>query len=166
MRVPIRKGGKYTYIKADPYMTQEKFDDLKKNLQRLKKDVQPGLAKEVKRLALMGDFSENAAYQIAKGSLRSINHRMEEITKQINGAIIIKTNHSSHIVLIGSLVTIALNKKIIKYHILGSSETNPSAGTISYLSPLGQSLLNKSIGDIAKLKIDDKTIEYKILKIN
>ena len=41
MRVPIRKGDGYTYIKADPRMTQEKFDELKKKLDRWKKNRSP-----------------------------------------------------------------------------------------------------------------------------
>lgn len=166
MRVPIRKGGKYTHIKSDPYMTQEKFDDLKKNLLKLKKDVQPHLAQEVKRLALMGDFSENAAYQIAKGRLRSTNHKMEKISKQIAEAQIIKVNKNSQIVAIGSLVTIKSNKQSKQYRILGSSETDPAAGTISHQSPLGKALLNKSVGDITEIKLDDRIVKYEIIKIN
>ena len=63
-------------------------------------------------------------------------------------------------------MTIELNKQTKQYRILGSSETNPSTGTISHQSPLGKELLNKSVGDIAKIKLDDQTVEYKIIKIN
>ncbi|MFH1745301.1 MAG: hypothetical protein ABH881_04010 [bacterium] len=43
-------------------MTQVKFDELKKELEKLKKIKRPPAIEEVKRLALIGDFSENAAY--------------------------------------------------------------------------------------------------------
>ena len=39
------------------------------NLERLKKEVRPALAKRVQELAAMGDFSENAEYQMAKTAL-------------------------------------------------------------------------------------------------
>jgi len=60
MRVPIRKPGKYTHLKPDPNLTEGKFNELKKKLERLKAD-QPDAIAEVRRLAEMGDFSENAA---------------------------------------------------------------------------------------------------------
>ena len=165
MRLPIRKGGQYTNIKSDPYMTEVKFEELKKNLARLKKDVHPELAQEVKRLALMGDFSENTAYQIAKGRLRSTNRRMEELTKQIANANIIEPNKHTQTVEIGHKVTIKSNNQTKEYLILGSSESDPSTGTISYKSPLGKTLLHTQVGDIAKLQLDDKTLEYEIIEI-
>lgn len=166
MRVPIRKAGQYTFSKPDPYMTQDKFTELTKNLVKLKEHVQPSLAEEVKRLALMGDFSENAAYQMAKGSLRGINQKIEDIEKQLAIAIIIKPNTENKTVQIGNFVTLEINKQKQIYHILGSSETNPETGVISYQSPLGKALINKKINDIVEIQVADVTVKYKIIKIN
>lgn len=165
MRVPIRKAGQYTYIKSDPLMTEAKLTELKKNLKKLKEIIQPELAKEVKRLALMGDFSENAAYQIAKGRLRSANEKIDKLIKQITEANIINPNKDTSKVKIGHLVTIKSSKQTKKYRLLGSSETNPSKGTISYQSPLGAALLNKKVGEIAKIEIDGQTVEYTVITI-
>lgn len=165
MRVPIRKAGQYTYIKSDPLMTEAKLTELKKNLKKLKEIIQPELAKEVKRLALMGDFSENAAYQIAKGRLRSANEKIDKLIKQITEANIINPNKDTSKVKIGHLVTIKSSKQTKKYRLLGSSETNPSKGTISYQSPLGAALLNKKVGEIAKIEIDGQTVEYTVIAI-
>lgn len=165
MRVPIRKAGEYTYIKPDPFITQEKFDELKKNIKHLKENIQPHLIKEVKRLAELGDFSENVEYQLAKGKLRGINSKMLKIEKQIASAQIIKANKNSSSVQIGNLVTIESSQKERQYRILGSLETDPAAGVISYQSPLGLELMNKKVGDTVAIKLDDKTVEYKIIKI-
>ena len=165
MRVPIRKPGKFTHSKLDPHITQAKFDELKKNLQTLKTSVQPRLAKEVKRLALMGDFSENVEYQLAKGNLRGINQKILQIEKQIASAQIIKIKKNSSTIQIGNLVTIESNKQTLQYRILGSLETNPTNGTISYQSPLGSKLLNKKIDDTIEIKLDERIVKYKIIKI-
>lgn len=166
MRVPIRKGGQYTFMKSDPYMTANKLAELKLSLEKLKKNVQPALAKEVKRLALMGDFSENAAYQIAKGKLRSTNEKIDRLTKQISSAQIIKPSKKSRIIEIGSSVTVEVNDQIKNIQILGSLESNPKNGIISHNSPLGQLLLGKKVGNEIQLKLEDKIIIYKIKKIN
>lgn len=167
MRVPRRKGGEFTFSKPDPYITAAKLTELKANLKKLKNIIQPGLASEVKRLALMGDFSENAAYQIAKGRLRGLNQKILEIQKQIGIAEIIKTDQAKgdNLVKIGSLVTIEVNQQTKKYRILGSLETDPSAGVISYNSPIGQALLNKQVGDVVVIILAERSVEYKIIKI-
>jgi len=163
MQTPKRKPGKYTNNKPDPYMTQGKFDELKNKLENLKKK-QPFAASEVKRLALDGDFSENAAYQIAKGRLRGLNQRILDIENHLKNAMIIKPSKTGRVCL-GSQVTVEVNGKQKTYQILGSSETDPSRGIISHNSPIGSALINKKLGDIVKVKIKDKEVEYKIVKI-
>jgi len=166
MRVPIRKGGQYTYIKDDPYMTEDKFEALKKNLEKLKQEIQPRLIAEVKRLALMGDFSENAAYQIAKGKLRGTNSKIDKLTKQIADANLIKIDKDTSVVQIGHQVTISNGDKEFRYRILGSSETNPAKGAISYQSPLGKALIGKKINDSVEIKLANEVVKYKIISIN
>jgi len=165
MRVPIRKGGKYTYIKPDPYITSEKLAELKIELEKLKKHIHPQLASEVKRLALMGDFSENVAYQIAKGKLRGLNEKISKIEKQIASAQIIDTQNKADSAQIGALITLEFENNKKQYRILGSLETDPAKGVISYSSPLGQVLLDKKIGDSVEIKLGDKSVKYKIIKI-
>lgn len=165
MRVPIRKAGQYTFIKPDPYITQEKYDELIKELGKLKTQVHPKVVLEVKRLAEMGDFSENTAYQMAKGKLRGLNKKITTMEKQIEIAQIIKTDKNSKVVQIGSLVTVEINKQTQQFKILGSLETDPGKGTISYQSPLGEALMKKQAGEIVELQLEDGIREYKILKI-
>lgn len=166
MRVPIRKSEKYTSLKTDPHITQAKFDELKIKLNRLVTVKRPEEAEEVKRLALMGDFSENVGYQIAKGRLRGINQRIIDIENLLRDAEIIYQDKDSSEAQIGNFVTLERDGKEKIYQILGSEETNPSAGVISHNSPLGSSLLGKSVGDIIEIPLTDKTIKYKIVKIS
>lgn len=165
MRVPIRKPGKYTHSKPDPNLTWEKFNELKDNLEKLKKVVRPRLAEEVKRLALAGDFSENAEYQIAKGQLRSINQRILEIGDHLRHAQVIKSPDNKDRVQLGHHVTVETNGKTKTYLILGSSETDPAAGIISHNSLIGSALVGHQVGDRVKVKLTNKEIEFKIIKI-
>ena len=165
MRVPIRKAGKYTHLKADPHITPAKFKELKLKLDRFKNISRPRAASEVKRLALMGDFSENAAYQIAKGRLRGLNQRILDIEDLLKRAEIIQPDKNSRTVQLGHLVTVETSGRQRTYQILGSTETSPSSGIISHNSPLGSALMSRHIGDTIKVHLNGKTILYKILKI-
>lgn len=167
MRVPIRKGDKFTNIKPDPNLTQAKYDELKANLDKLIKHVRPTLAKEVQRLAEMGDFSENHAYSLAKGKLRGINQRIIEIENHLKTAVIIGTGGNKETVQLGCQVTVfnLQTKKEKTYLILGSAETDPLGGVISHNSPIGQALMGKKVGETAKVKLTNKEVTYRVDKI-
>ena len=165
MRTPIRKPGKYTGLKPDPYITREKYNKLKLSLDRLIKTDRPLAIKDVKEQAAFGDFSENAAYGIAKGKLRGINNKILRIEGYLKNAIIIDENKKSNTVQLGSIVTIKSGNKTKQYKILGSAEVNIAKGIISHNSPLGSSLIGKSQGEIIKIKINNQLVEFKILKI-
>ena len=164
MRVPTRKSEKNNIQPLDPHITQKKYDELAAKLARLKK-ARPRLADEVKRLAEMGDFSENAAYQIAKGKLRGLNRHLTETEQMLNHAIIIVPQKNSSIVELGSRVAIEINGRQRIFQILGSAETDPASGVISQNSPIGQALLGCRIGEIIEVNLNNKTIKYKIIEI-
>lgn len=165
MRTPIRKPGKYTHLKPDPNITEEKFNELKEKMERLKKFSRPNATVEVRRLAEMGDFSENAAYQIAKGRLRGINQRILDIEDHLKRAVIIKPSKYINAIQLGCKATIEANGKLKTYLILGSAETDPLAGIISHNSPLGSALMGHKVGDIVKVRLNNKEVEYKVVGI-
>lgn len=145
-------------------MTEAKLNELKKELAHLK-EIRPGAAAEVSRLAELGDFSENAEYQHAKGRLRGINNAMLRIEHQINNAEVIEKNDSAGEVQLGNVVTVEVDGKKKKFQILGSSETDPTQGIISRNSPIGEALLGREVGEEVEVKLPAKTVIYKILKI-
>ena len=164
MQVPTRRPGKYTHIKPDPHVTPAKFNELKNELVRMK-NRQPRLIAEVSRLASDGDFSENAAYQTAKGRLRGLNQRIMDVENMIKRAVIIEPDSTGCLVGLGSLVTVEKAGARLVYKILGSSETDPGEGVISHNSPLGAALLHRRAGETVNVKLKSREDEYKIIKI-
>jgi len=165
MRVPYRKPGKFSQLKPDHLLTQDKVDELKAKLEKLKKFSQPRATAEVSRLAELGDFSENAEYQLAKGRLRGINYEILRLNAQLNQAEVITRPLQADTVQVGHTVTVEVDHKQKTYQILGSVETNPHKGIISHNSPLGAALMDHAVGDTVHVKLADREVEYKILKI-
>ena len=165
MQVPRRKPGVYTHLKPDPNITQEKFDALNSELERLKKFVRPRLAEEAKTHAAQGDFSENVEYSIAKGKLRGINQRILDIEDHLKRASVIPATKNNRQVNLGHTVTIEIDGGKKVYQILGSSETSPAKGVISHNSPLGAALMNREAGEEFFVKLAVKQAHVKILKI-
>ena len=163
MRLPTRKSDNKNLQPVDLHITQQRYDELVAKLARLKK-TRPRLANEVKRLAEMGDFSENAAYQISKGKLRGLNRHWSETEYMLNHAVIIAPKKSNQVEL-GHSVVVEIKGKQKTYQILGSTETDPTAGIISHNSPLGLALLGRRPGETVKVKLKKEETEYKIVRI-
>ncbi len=164
MRTLNRKAEKQSELPSDPMITGAKFAELKEKLEYLKTTARPQTAVEVARLAEMGDFSENYAYQAAKGRLRGINNNILKLEHQLNRAVIIAPGGGGR-VQVGHTVIIECDGKEKTYQILGSSETDPTRGIISQNSPIGSALLNKKIGETVKIQLADKEVEYKIISL-
>ena len=48
---------------------------------------------------------------------------------------------------------------------VGSAEADPSQGTISNVSPIGQGLLGKRVGDVAEVNVPSGEIRLEVLAI-
>lgn len=164
MRVPIRRGEKNRISDDDAYLTPAGIVDLKKSLERLKA-AQPRAIAEVVRTQAMGDLSENAAYTDAKGKLRGINNRILELADKLNRAVPIKSGSSDGVVRIGCTVVVLISGKEKTFTILGSSETDPSSGRISYKSPVGAALMGHRKGEHVWVEIRNKKTEFVVIQI-
>ena len=165
MQIPYRKPPQFASLQPDPMLTPTKFEEPTIQLEDLKTASRPHAAAEVSRLAELGDFSQNAEYQIAKGRLRGINNRILTIENHLKQAVIIATPQQADTVKIGHTVTIVRDGLEKTYQILGSSESKPGQGIISYNSPLGAVLLGHAVGDSVTVTLGDKEVVYSILKI-
>jgi transcription elongation GreA/GreB family factor len=166
MRTAIRRSNKIPKRRRAYKITEKKFQELSKELEKLKNDIRPIESKEVKILSTTGDYSENAGYQEAKHKLRRTNNKISKIEEIISNSEIIKESSKKDLVEIGSIVSLETESGVKKYQILGSLETNPEKETISYSSPLGRNLLNKKVGDVVVLNINNTEKKYKIIKVN
>ncbi len=162
MQTPYRKPGKFAATPLDPLMTEEKVKEVEQKLEKLK-GKQPQAAAEVARLAELGDFSENAEYQLAKGRLRGINHNILILENELRHAVVIEPGAKTNSVKVGQSVTIETNNVKKIYQILGSSETNPAKGIISHNSPIGNALVGRKVGDLVTVQLAGKEVEYKII---
>ncbi len=164
MQIPYRKPTKFSNLTTDPLLTEGKFDELQKKLEKLKR-IQPEAAAEVSRLAELGDFSENAEYQLAKGRLRGILGSIAKLEHHLHTAVIIKQQKTDTVQL-GHTVTLESAGKQKTYQILGSTETNPEKGIISNNSPIGAALLGAEVGETVTVTLaNKKEALYKIIKI-
>ena len=152
---------------GDPvYLTEEGFKRLREKLARLKRAL-PEFINEAQRTAAFGDRSDNAEYKDAKSTLRRTHRQILSIENQIKRVVIINSGpNASSTVQLGSTIVLEQDDGTRKtFQILGSHETNPDKGRISYKSPLGAALMNHAQGDIVTIQTKSGSQKYRILEI-
>ncbi len=170
MQVPRRRSELHKKYQrpsdVDTYLSATAIARLKEELERLEKRERSKAAEDVSRLKEMGDLSENAAYQEAKFLLRRINGRIESIKERLKRAVVIDEGAGAGgVVRVGATVTIRVNEQEKTYQIVGSQEADPSHGRISHLSPLGQLLMGKRVGDSVMREVNGKNAISEIIKV-
>ncbi len=71
------------------------------------------------------------------------------LTERIRTAKIIPDPEATDKVVFGSIVTFSREDgSLHKYRIVGEDEADPKSGSISFVSPVGKSLLDKALGDV------------------
>jgi len=149
------------------YLTPEGAKKLADELRLLTTTERPRVVQEVSDAAALGDRSENAEYIYGKRRLREIDRRIRFITKRLDGAVVVRASEvQTDVVRFGALVTLVDedgNEK--RYRIVGPDETDPSAGRISFRSPLGHSLMKRKVGDTVSVRRPAGEIEVEIRSI-
>lgn len=144
--------------------TKKGFDLLKKTYEDLK-NSRPDAVADLKRARDMGDLSENGYYKAARAKLSEIDRNLRKFLIELKSADVVE-NKNNHQVGIGLTVKLSDGKKEKIFQIVGDLEADPALGKISLLSPLGQALERKKVGDTAKITTPKGIIIYKILKIS
>lgn len=151
------------------YLTPERFEELKKELETLKGDKRADVAERLKRAKEFGDLSENSEYVEAREEQSWVEARIYELEEMLKQATMIQKGKGGDEVAIGSTVTADRIKDKVKeektFMIVGSDESKPEENKISNESPLGAAFLGKKVGDTLELKAPNGSVTYKITRI-
>ncbi len=149
------------------YLTSEKFDELTKELEKLKTEKRKEIADHLEYAKKLGDLSENAEYHQAREEQAEVEDRISRLENLLKNATITNGTTRGDIITVGSTVRLVKdgeNKSLI-YTIVGSEEADMSVGKISNMSPLGSALLAHKVGDTIKVSTPKGVSAYKIEEI-
>ena len=150
------------------YMSQEGYDKLVAELQRLESIERPAASAAIAEARDKGDLSENSEYEAAKEAQLKLENKINQMKATLAEAKIVDTSRlSSDCVQILSTVemTNMATKAMMKYTLVSESEANLREGKISITTPIAQGLLNHKVGDEVEVKIPRGTIKLRIDKI-
>ena len=149
-------------------LTAQGFDKLTAELNDMKTVQRPIIITSVEEARQLGDLKENAEYHAAKEDLANMDKKIAETEDTVSRSIIIDPAILPHdkISFGSSIVLIDLDTdEEINYTIVGSQESNPEEGLISFNSPLAKQLLGKEEGDEVKAKLPGGIKEFEVEKV-
>lgn len=145
-------------------ITTEGKKELEAELETLK-NRRGDIADKIAEARDFGDLSENAEYDSAREEQGILETRIAEIEDILMNAEIIKGSKGNSVHL-GSTVELKTGGKKVSYKIVGPVEADPLEGKISNESPIGVALMDKKVGEKAKITTPKGEIVYTIEAIS
>lgn len=148
------------------YFSREGFSHFQDKLGELQKKAQ-GTGKEVGAEAGVNcDWHDNFGFEDARRRLEMDSQRVKELTDSLRDAQVVEAVEQSVRVAIGNTVGYLEDDEVEKEVTIGAwGESNPSAGLITYQSPLGKALLGAGVGDVRAANLGGKTKNLEITAI-
>ena len=150
-------------------ITIQGLKNLKEELEDLKKNKRPKVVAAIAEARAHGDLKENAEYHAAKEQQGHIEGRILTINDIIARANVIDVSKIQNTgkVIFGSTVTIKdLEKENNKsFKIVGRDEADINKNLIYFKSPMGKSLIGKSVKELIIVSTPSGEKNFEILKV-
>ena len=156
-------------MRATIYLSQNGYDNLKKELHTLKTVDRPHIINQIAEARDKGDLSENAEYDAAKEAQGLLEARISKLENDLsNSRVIDESQLSTDSVSLLTKVTIKnpKNNMEMSYAIVSESEANLAEKKISASSPIGKGLLGKKVGEVVEIKVPNGIVNFEIINIS
>ncbi|GHU40976.1 transcription elongation factor GreA [Spirochaetia bacterium] len=149
-------------------VTVAKYEEKQRQLAKIMDEEVPANSKEIAFALSLGDLRENAEYKAAKEKQEILNSTVAKLKNEIERSQLFDPSTvNTTRVSFGTIVVLTNTVKGIDetYTLLGPWESDPQNKIISYMSPFGNSILNKRVGEQFDFEINDEKINYLVKEI-
>ncbi|MEE2755532.1 MAG: GreA/GreB family elongation factor [Myxococcota bacterium] len=148
------------------YISELGFQKLTGEVEHLLTVERPRVVNQVAAAAAEGDRSENAEYIYGKKRLREIDKRVEFLSKRLDILEVVPQPKGDDKARLLSWVHVEDEDGDVKvFRVVGADETDAKQNWISWKSPVGRSLLGKSVDDEVSIKTPGGTVVYLVVDI-
>jgi transcription elongation factor GreA len=151
------------------FLTPEGAAKLKAELEQLKNEKRPELARRLRDAIQMGDLSENADYIMAKEDQAFLEGRILELEAILRNATVVAApgqGSPADRVSVGCTVTVRESGEDPEvFTLVGVKEADPRQRRISHESPIGRALMGRSVGERVRADTPGGALVFEIVKI-
>ena len=152
---------------ASNHITKEGLEKLEAQIKELKAQKRR-LSEEVGRARELGDLKENAEYHAARERLAMVVAKISQLEMRLTEVNIVDFSQvKTDLAVLGTRVKVLdlSSKREDTYMLVGPDETDPSAGKISVLSPLGKAFLGHKVKEEVTVQLPAGPRGFRILAI-
>lgn len=149
-------------------VTAKMLEEKKAEADRIMNIEIPQNAKDIAEAREKGDLKENAEYKSAKEKQHMLNLSLSKLQEELNRATVFDPTTSTTAVVSFATVVTLTNKETNEdevYTILGPWESDPDNNIISYMSPFGNAVMDKKVGEEFNFEINEHEYVYVVKDI-
>lgn len=145
-------------------LSQERHTELQAELERLRAEV-PRIREAIRLARSDGDIRENAPLDAAREQQQLVERRIRQLENDLARVEIVDAaNADTEKVSIGSRVSLhdLGAQQARSFTLVDVREADASAGKISTVSPIGQALMGRSVGEEVTINTPRGSVQYRI----
>ena len=151
------------------YLSREGYEKLNEDLRNCIVNERAEISRQIAEARDKGDLSENAEYDAAKDAQAMLEMKISKLEHIIANARIlddqqIDDNSKAYILSRVEILNHNIGKKLT-YTLVAPEEADHKLGKISIQSPIGKSIIGRSVGDVLEIEVPAGQIKIEILNI-
>ena len=150
------------------YLTKDEYKKLERELDHLKRVERPKVIRSVAEAREQGDLRENAGYDAAKEDQSLLESKILKLEDLLARARIFDNKEvpTDKVYLGNKVVLLDLDTdEKLEYVLVSTTDVDFDMNMVSLGSPVGKTLVGKSVGDVFEIGTSTGKIRYKILDI-
>jgi transcription elongation factor GreA len=149
-----------------PVMTKATWDRLKKELERLERELRTTIPATIQKARELGDLKENAEYHSAKLKQANVSKQVASLQLRLTRARFVEEAElKDGVVGLGTEVVLESEQEITTYWILGEGEHHHGDNVISFQTPVARALMGRAIGDELDLEVGDDRRHVRVVSV-
>lgn len=149
-------------------MTQEKFNELREEIDRLENIEMPKIAEKIAEARAEGDLKENAEYHAQRENQGLMMAKINEKKQKVANAFIIDPSKlpKDEVSLLATVTVKDLDYDDEEdFTLVGAGDEDYDNGKILSSSPIGAALMGKKVGEQVAIEVPKGTLKFEVLKI-
>ena len=147
-------------------MTQEAYNRRKDEIERLENVEMPKIAEKIAAARDEGDLKENAEYHAQREAQGLLQAKIDQLKSTLARAQIVDSSQiNKDEVAFGATVTVVEDGLEEVITLVGEGDEDYDNNKYKITSPIGQGLLGKKKGDIAKIEVPSGVLKMEIIDI-
>jgi transcription elongation factor GreA len=149
-----------------PMMTRATWERLKRELERLERELRTTIPQTIQKARELGDLRENAEYHSAKLKQANVSKQVASLQLRLARARFVEEAElKDGVVGIGTEVVLESDADLATWWILGEGEHHLGEHVISFQTPVARALIGRVIGDEVELDLDGARRRYRVVSV-